>query len=254
LKTVILAGGLGTRISEESSVRPKPMVEIGGRPILWHIMKIYSAHGIDEFVILAGYKGHIIREYFANYALNSSDVMFDLATGECVVHASSAEPWKVSILDTGLEPNTGGRLRLARDHIGDETFCLSYGDCVSNVDITAEIAAHRASNALATLTAIQPPGRFGVLELGEGSQVKSFREKPHGESWVNGGFFVVEPEALDYITSDDQQWEREPLERVSQEGRLHAFKHLGHWQNLDSLRDRNELESQWSRGPEWKIW
>jgi glucose-1-phosphate cytidylyltransferase len=254
LKTVILAGGLGTRISEESSVRPKPMVEIGGRPVLWHIMKIYSAHGINEFVILAGYKGHIIREYFANYALNSSDVMFDIATGERVVHSSSAEPWKVSILDTGLEPNTGGRLRRARDHIGDETFCLSYGDCVSNVDITAEIEAHHASNALATLTAIQPPGRFGVLELGEGSQVTSFREKPHGESWVNGGFFVVEPEALSYITSDDQQWEREPLERISLEGRLHAFKHLGHWQNLDSLRDRNELEAQWLRSPAWKVW
>ncbi len=230
------------------------MVEIGGRPILWHIMKIYSAYGIDDFLILTGYKGHVIREYFANYALHASDITFELARGEAIVHSTSAEPWRVTIIDTGLEPNTGGRLLRARERIGDATFCLSYGDCVSNVDVNAEIEAHRASKALATLTAIQPPGRFGVLELADDACVTSFSEKPRGDSWVNGGFFVVEPEALDYITSDDQQWEREPLERISQEGRLHAFKHFGYWQNLDSLRDKNVLEAQWRESPEWKIW
>lgn len=230
------------------------MVEVGGRPILWHIMKIYAAHGIHDFVILTGYKGQVIREYFANYALNASDVTFDLGSGEAIVHAREAEPWRVSVIDTGLETNTGGRLRVARTHIGDETFCLSYGDCVSTVDVVAEIAAHRASAALVTLTAIQPPGRFGVLDIEGDSRVISFREKPHGDSWVNGGFFVVEPEALDYIEGDDEQWEREPLDRISREGRLRAYKHLGYWQNLDSLRDRNVLEAQWRDSPAWKIW
>lgn len=254
MKTVILAGGLGTRISEESTIRPKPMVEIGGRPILWHIMKIYAAHGVDEFLILTGYKGHVIREYFANYALNSSDITFDLMTGQTTVHSSSAEPWRVTVMDTGLEPNTGGRLRRARDHIGDETFCLTYGDCVSTIDIVSEIATHRASGALATLTAIQPPGRFGVVDLAEDSRVTSFREKPDGDAWVNGGYFVVEPEALDYIEHDDEQWERGPLERIARQGRLHAFKHNGYWQNLDSLRDKHVLEDQWRDGPPWRIW
>lgn len=254
MKAVMLAGGHGTRIAEETSVRPKPMVEIGGRPILWHIMKIYAAHGIEDFVILAGYKGHVIREYIANYALNSSDVTFDVARGDAIVHSANAESWRITVVDTGLEPDTGGRLLRGREHIGDETFCLCYGDCVSTVDVTAEIEAHRASQALVTLTAIQPPGRFGVLEIEGESRVTSFREKPHGDSWVNGGFFVVEPEALDYIASDDEQWEREPLERISKEGRIRAFKHLGYWQNLDSLRDKNLLEAQWRDSPEWKIW
>ncbi len=256
MKAVILAGGFGTRISEESSVRPKPLVEVGGHPILWHIMKIYGAHGIEDFVILTGYKGHMIREYFANYALNQSDVTFDLGKGTVITHASKSETWRVTVLDTGIDPMTGGRLLRARDHIGDETFCLTYGDCVTDADITALIAEHRAADAMVTLTAIQPPGRFGNLNIDEDDVVSSFHEKPDGDNhWVNGGFFVVEPEALDYVSAEDVPWEREPLERIAAEGKLRAWRHRGYWQNLDTLRDRNILEQQWaSNAARWKIW
>lgn len=256
MKAVIFAGGFGTRISEESSVRPKPMVEIGGRPILWHIMKLYGAHGIDDFLILAGYKGNVIREFFANYALNSSDITFDLARNEVITHGSSTEPWRVTVLDTGVEPMTGGRLRRARHHIGDERFCLTYGDCVSNVDISALVTEHRASGALVTLTAIQPPGRFGNLTVEGESLVTSFHEKPDGDNhWVNGGFFVVEPEALDYIPSDETPWEGEPLQRIAAARLLRTRMHHGYWQNLDTLRDKNLLEQQWASGsPGWKVW
>jgi glucose-1-phosphate cytidylyltransferase len=257
MKAVILAGGFGTRISEESAVRPKPMVEIGGRPILWHIMKIYDAYGISDFVICAGYKGHIIREYFATYFINSSDVTFDLENHTVETHSTLAEPWRVTVLDTGLDTMTGGRLGRARAHIGDETFCLTYGDCVTNVSIAQLVDFHRSSASLVTLTAIQPPGRFGALSLADdGTVVSSFREKLPGDgSWVNGGFFVVEPEALDLVEGDSTVWEAGPLESIAAQGRLHAYKHAGYWQNLDSLRDKAVLEAEWSSGsPRWKVW
>ena len=256
MKAVVLAGGFGTRISEESVIRPKPMVEVGGRPILWHIMKSYGAHGVTEFVILAGYKGHVIREFFANYAMNASDVTFDLARNEVITHNSDTEPWRVTVVDTGVEPMTGGRLLRARDHIGDSTFFLAYGDCVSNVDLSELASVHRSTRALVTLTAIQPPGRFGNLGIDGETLVTSFHEKPEiDDHWVNGGFFVVEPDALDYIPGEDMPWEREPLERIAAEGRLQAFKHRGYWQNLDTLRDKNVLEQQWASGsPGWKTW
>ena len=257
MKAVILAGGFGTRISEESAVRPKPMVEIGGRPILWHIMKIYAAHGITDFVICAGYKGHIIREYFANYYVNSSDVTFDLEHHSMVAHATTAEPWRVTIVDTGLDTMTGGRLRRARTYIGEEAFCLTYGDCVTDLDLTALVEFHRESGSLVTLTAIQPPGRFGALTLEpDRTTVSAFREKLPGDgSWVNGGFFVVEPAALDLIEGDETTWEAGPLETIAERGLLHAYKHSGYWQNLDSLRDKAVLEREWdSRAPRWKVW
>jgi glucose-1-phosphate cytidylyltransferase len=255
MKAVILAGGFGTRISEESNVRPKPMVEIGGRPILWHIMKIYAAHGVDDFVILAGYKGEVIREYFANYHMNASTVTFDLEHNTASTLETTVEAWRVTVVDTGLDPMTGGRLLRARRYLGDETFCLTYGDCASDVDITGLIATHRESGALVTLTAIQPPGRFGVLKL-DGDVVASFHEKPERDgAWVNGGFFVVEPQALDLIPGDDEPWERRPLEEVAKQGKLRAWRHDGFWQNLDSLRDKAVLEKMWSAGsPQWKVW
>jgi glucose-1-phosphate cytidylyltransferase len=256
MKAVVFAGGFGTRISEESSIRPKPMVEIGGHPIIWHIMKGYSTHGISDFLILAGYKGHVIREFFANYALNQSDVTFDLARGTVETHSTTVEPWRVTVLDTGTEPMTGGRLRRAREHIGQETFCLAYGDCVSDVDITGVIRQHRVTGPLVTLTAIKPPGRFGNLNIADESRVTSFHEKPEGDNhWVNGGFFVVEPAALDYIESEGVPWEGTPLERIAAEDRLRAYMHRGYWQNVDTLRDKHVLETQWASGaPGWKTW
>jgi glucose-1-phosphate cytidylyltransferase len=256
MKAVILAGGFGTRIAEETGVRPKPMVEVGGRPILWHIMKIYSAYGIEDFVICVGYRGEVIRDYFATYALNASDVTFDLAGGTVEVHSSEAEPWRVTVVDTGLDALTGGRLLRAREHIGDETFCMAYGDCVTDVDVPQVVELHRRTGALVTLTAIQPPGRFGALSLSDDSQIASFHEKRDNEgAWVNGGFFVIEPEALDYVSGDRISWELEPLQAIARAGRLHAFKHSGYWQNLDTLRDKMVLEEEWAAGsPRWKIW
>jgi glucose-1-phosphate cytidylyltransferase len=257
VKAVILAGGHGTRISEESAVRPKPMVEVGGRPIVWHIMKIYAAHGITDFVISAGYKSHVIKEYFANYFLHMSDITFDLRANSMTTHASAVEPWKVTIVDTGDATMTGGRLKRVREHVGDGTFCMTYGDCVAALDITALIEFHRQRNALATVTAIQPPGRFGALALDErGERIASFHEKPQGDGgWVNGGFFVLEPAAIDYIARDDTTWEQEPMERLAQDGALAAYRHSGYWQNLDTLRDKMVLEDHWASGAApWKVW
>jgi glucose-1-phosphate cytidylyltransferase len=258
MKAVIFAGGFGTRIAEESAVRPKPMVEVGGRPILWHIMKIYSAFDVTDFVILAGYKGDVIREFFANYALHTSDVTFDLASNTVELHSRYSEPWRVTILDTGEDTLTAGRLMAARDHLADETFFLTYGDCVSNVDMHELLRFHRACGALVTLTAVQPPGRFGVLALDSGqSMVTEFREKPVGDgAWMNGGFFVVEPDALARIPtpSDREPWERTTLARIAKEGRLAAYRHTGYWQNLDTLRDKMILEKHWANDPQWRLW
>jgi glucose-1-phosphate cytidylyltransferase len=256
MKAVILAGGLGTRISEETAYRPKPMIEIGGKPILWHIMKIYSHHGINEFVICCGYKGYTIKEYFANYFLHMSDVTFDMVNNEMQVHQRHAEPWKVTLVDTGEGTMTGGRLKRVDAHVrSEETFCLTYGDGVSNVNITELIAFHQSQNVKATLTAINPPGRFGALDL-NGSTVKSFMEKPKGDrAMINGGFFVLSPEVIDYIDDDQTVWEREPLERLAKEGNLAAFHHDGFWQPMDTLRDKTQLEDLWSSGQApWKVW
>ncbi len=262
MKLVILAGGFGTRISEESAVRPKPMVEIGGRPIIWHIMKLYHSYGIDEFVICCGYKGHVIKEYFATYALMNSDMTFDLGNGDVEIHHRRSEPWRVTLVDTGLHTMTGGRVRRVSEYVKDDTFCLTYGDGLSDVDVNALVAFHERQQALVTLTAVQPPGRFGALALEEGqNRVTHFREKPaadshgHEEAWINGGFFVVEPQALDYIESDETVWEREPLERFSAEGMLAAFRHRGFWQPMDTLRDKQVLEGLWENGgAPWKRW
>jgi glucose-1-phosphate cytidylyltransferase len=255
VKLVVLAGGYGTRISEETAVRPKPMVEIGEKPILWHIMKLYSAHGVNDFVIAAGYRGYLIKEYFANYFVHTADITVDLRTNTVETHATTAEPWQVTVVDTGDGTMTGGRLKRVREYIDDETFCLTYGDCVTDLDITKEIEYHRETGALATLAAIQPPGRFGVLNLDEG-RVRSFLEKPAGEGgWVNGGFFVVEPSVLDYIDGDETVWEREPMQRLAHEDKLAAYRHSGFWHPMDTLRDKMVLEEQWASGrPPWKIW
>ena len=256
MKAVILAGGYGTRISEESAVRPKPMVEIGDKPIIWHIMKIYAAQGVDEFVIAAGYKGYLIKEYFANYFLHTTDITVDLRKNTFTTHASSAEPWQVTIVDTGDATMTGGRLLRLREHLGDETFYLTYGDCVGDVDVAAELDLHRAERAKATVTAIQPPGRFGALSLRGGTEIEHFAEKPAGDGgWVNGGFFVLEPDVLDYIADESTVLEREPLERLAREGSLRAYKHEGFWHPMDTLRDKVMLEEYWASGsPPWKIW
>ena len=253
MKAVILAGGLGTRLSEETVVRPKPMVDIGGRPILWHIMKLYSHHGIDDFVICLGYKGYTIKEYFANYFLHMSDVTINLRRNELQVHQNSSEPWTVTLVDTGAETSTGGRLRRVRRHVDDGTFCFTYGDGVSDVDIRALLAFHAEQKTLATVTAVQPPGRFGALAL-EREHVRSFAEKP-GEAWINGGFFVLEPAVLDLIAGDATTWEKEPLERLARDGQLSAFRHHGFWQPMDTLRDKSLLEELWSSGrAPWKVW
>ncbi len=254
MKLVILAGGYGTRISEESALKPKPMVEIGGRPILWHIMKIYSAHGINDFVICLGYKGYVIKEYFANYALHMSDVTFDMGKKSLEVHQSSAEPWRVTLVDTGIETSTGGRIKRVGKYIADEEFCLTYGDGVSDVNICASVEFHRAQKTLATVTAVRPPSRFGALQV-RGTKVAAFQEKPEGEGWINGGFFVLSPKVLDYIAGDATVWEREPMERLAREGQLATFQHRGFWQPMDTLRDKNHLEELWETGKApWKVW
>jgi glucose-1-phosphate cytidylyltransferase len=254
MKAVILAGGLGSRLSEETTVRPKPMVEIGGKPILWHVMKIYSSHGIDEFVICLGYKGYLIKEYFANYALHTSDVTFDMARGEMEVHGSTTEPWRVTLVDTGEESQTGGRLRRVRDHL-DGTFCFTYGDGLSDVDVGALLRFHDERGTQATVTTVQPPGRFGSLEIDD-ERVTGFREKPRGDGgWISGGFFVLEPPVIDLIDGDATIWEREPMERLAADGQLSAYRHDGFWHAMDTLRDRTVLEELWESGEApWRTW
>jgi glucose-1-phosphate cytidylyltransferase len=256
MKCVILAGGLGTRISEESHLRPKPMIEIGGRPILWHIMKLYTCHGITEFVICLGYKGYVIKEYFANYFLHTSDVTFEIAENRMEVHRRSAEPWRVTLIDTGEDTQTGGRLRRVRSCVEGETFCFTYGDGLSDVPIDKLIETHRRFGKLATMTAIQPPGRYGAVEVDKAGSVMRFQEKPITDSaWINGGFFVLEPGIFDYIEGDSTSWEGAPLERLAADGQLQSFKHLGFWQAMDTLRDRRKLEELWSDGnAPWKNW
>ena len=257
MKVVILAGGYGTRISEESGVKPKPMVEIGDKPILWHIMKIYSAHNIHEFIICCGYKGDVIKEYFANYFLHMSDVTFDIKQNKMQVHQNGAEPWKVTLANTGLSTMTGGRIKRVKDYIGDETFCLTYGDGVSDVDITGLIEFHKQQKAVVTITAVQPPGRFGTFNLNkEQTHISHFREKPQGDgAWISGGFFVVEPQALDYVDGDSTVWEQEPLQNIAQDGLLAAYRHTGFWHPMDTLRDKMVLEQMWESGnPPWRVW
>ena len=255
MKLVILAGGQGTRISEETSVRPKPMVEIGGRPILWHIMKMYSSHGVNEFILCLGYKGYLIKEFFANYFLHTSDVTIDLASNCVEVHQRTAEPWKVTMVDTGQSTMTGGRLKRVAPYLGSEDFCFTYGDGVADVNLGDLIAFHRSSKKLATLTAVQPPGRFGALNL-KGDLIQGFQEKPQGDGgWVNGGFFVLSPRVLDYIEDDNTTWEREPLQRLADDGQLSAHFHPGFWQPMDTLRDKTQLEELWASGQApWKTW
>jgi glucose-1-phosphate cytidylyltransferase len=254
MKCVILAGGLGTRISEETSMRPKPMVEIGGMPILWHVMKIYSAHGIRDFVVCAGYRGYVIKEYFANYFLHMSDVTFDMRDNSMEVHQKHAEPWRVTIIDTGSNTMTGGRLKRVAPYLGDNPFCFTYGDGVGDVDIRASIEHHVKSRRLATVTAVQPPGRFGMLDI-SGGAVSGFIEKPEGDGgWINGGFFVLEPRVIDYIDGDSTTWEREPLQRLASENELSAYVHTGFWQPMDTLRDKLLLEDLWAKGTApWKL-
>jgi len=254
MKVVILAGGLGTRLSEETSVRPKPMVEIGERPVLWHLMKIYAAHGLTDFVICLGYKGYMVKEYFANYFLHTSDVTFDLKNNGITVHQHSAEPWRVTLVDTGTATQTGGRIKRIRSYI-DGTFCLTYGDGLADVDIAATLEFHRQHKKLATMTAVQPPARFGALTL-EGERVSAFLEKPAAAGgWINGGFFVLEPGVFDYILDDATYWEHEPLQRLASTGQLHAWKHTGFWQPMDTLREKNLLQQAWESGnAPWKVW
>lgn len=249
MKAVILAGGLGTRIAEESDTKPKPMVEIGGKPLLWHIMKMYSSHGINDFVICLGYKGYVIKEFFFNYYRHMSDMQIDLGTGEHRILNTQSENWRITLVDTGSETMTGGRLKRVSPYLGEETFCMTYGDGLSNIDISAEVAFHRKHGKMATVAAVQPPGRFGVLNIGEGERVNSFEEKPSDEiGWINGGFFVLEPKAIQYIANDATSWEREPLANLAKDGELAAFRHTGFWQPCDTLRDKRELEAMWIRG------
>ena len=256
MKAVILAGGLGTRLSEETSVRPKPMVEIGGMPILWHIMKLYSHHGIHDFVICCGYKGYVIKEYFANYFLHMSDITFDMQENRMHVHQHRAEPWKVTLVDTGDGSQTGGRLRRVGDYVcNDEAFCLTYGDGIGDIDIAGSLAFHRGHGKLATVTATFPPGRFGALDI-DGERVRSFQEKPRGDgARINGGFFVLSPRVLDHLHDDDTIWEQEPLQGLAAAGQLMAWQHAGFWQPMDTLRDKTYLEDLWASGKApWKVW
>jgi glucose-1-phosphate cytidylyltransferase len=256
MKAMILAGGLGSRLSEETSVRPKPMVEIGGHPILWHIMKIYSSFGINDFVICLGYKGYLIKEYFSHYLLHTSDVTIDLKNNQIDFHASRSEPWRVTLVDTGAETETGGRIKRALPYVQDEdAFCLTYGDGVADIDVAKLIAFHRSHGKLATVTGVRPPGRFGSLVL-EDSVVKGFNEKPLGDGgWINGGFFVLDPRVAQLITSDSTTWERQPLEHLAQSGELRVFRHEGFWQSMDTLRERNLLEALWKENnPPWRMW
>ena len=256
MKAIILAGGYGTRISEETSVRPKPMIEIGGRPLLWHIMKMYSAHGVDEFVICCGYRGYVIKEYFANYFLHMSDVTFDVARNTVEVHHQNAEPWKVTVLDTGDETMTGGRLKRVAEFVEDqEAFCFTYGDGLADIDLGAEIAFHRDHGKLATVAAVRPPGRYGALQI-SGAEVQGFLEKPMGDGGlINGGFFVLSPRCLDLIEGDDTAWEGDPLTTLAASGQLMSFEHSGFWQPMDTLRDKRQLEELWDSGrAPWKVW
>ncbi len=256
MKAVILAGGLGTRFAEETSLRPKPMIEIGGRPILWHILKIYAAHGVNDFVICCGYKGYVIKEYFANYFLHMSDVTFDMKANEMIVHEKRAEPWRVTLVDTGDDSMTGGRLKRVADHVRDEeAFLFTYGDGVGDIDVTASIAFHRSHGRAATLTATYPPGRFGALHL-EGGRILEFTEKPQGDGgMINGGFFVLNPKVLDYLEGDATTWEQEPLRTLAAERELFAYEHHGFWQPMDTLRDKQYLEGLWSSGKApWRVW
>ena len=256
MKAVILAGGLGTRISEETHLKPKPMIEIGGKPILWHILKMYSAHGVNEFVICCGYRGYVIKEYFANYFLHMSDVTFDMANNEMEVHCKHAEPWRVTLVDTGEDTMTGGRLRRVADYVkDDEAFCFTYGDGVSDVDIRATIDFHQRHGKLATVTAVQPPGRYGALQL-DGARVTGFAEKPRGDGGlINGGFFVLSPKVLGLIEGDSTSWEVQPLEQLARSGELQAYEHSGFWQPMDTLREKNMLEELWQSGrAPWKKW
>ena len=255
MKAVILAGGLGSRISEESYLRPKPMIEIGGKPILWHIMKMYSHHGINDFVICLGYKGYMIKEYFSNYFLHMSDVTFCMRKNKMEIHHEFSEPWKVTLINTGEDTMTGGRLKRIASYVSDDAFCLTYGDGVSDIDITKLVAHHKSSGRQATVTAIQPPGRFGALHMERGT-VQSFQEKPAGDgAWINGGFFVLEPSALEHISGDESIWEHQPLQKLAADGQLAAYQHSGFWQAMDTLRDKNLLEDLWAsdKAP-WKTW
>ncbi|MDD4347481.1 MAG: glucose-1-phosphate cytidylyltransferase [Opitutales bacterium] len=257
MKVVILAGGLGTRISEETDIKPKPMIEVGGKPILWHIMKLYSHYGFNEFVICAGYKAYSIKDFFYHYYMHSSDMTIDMSTNEVTFHHSHAEHWKVTVVDTGLNSMTGGRIKRVQPYIGDESFMLTYGDGVSNVNIQSLVDYHKVSGKLATLTAVQPSGKFGALQLSQSSEVTSFMEKPKGDgSWINGGFFVCEPDVFSYITEDDSCiWERGPMESLSRDGQLGAYKFSGFWKPMDTLRDKLELSEMWDNGnAPWKVW
>jgi glucose-1-phosphate cytidylyltransferase len=257
MKAVILAGGFGTRLSEETGVRPKPMVEIGDRPILWHIMKIYSAYGIDDFIVCLGYKGYMIKEFFAKYSLHRSDVTFDLRNNDMQIHQNDTEPWKVTLVDTGANSMTGGRLKRVQKYIGNETFCMTYGDGVSDLNIRELIEFHKQQKKLATLTAVKLPGRFGAFKLNENQmQIHSFKEKPQGDgAWINGGFFVLEPEVMDYIEGDSTIWEQNPMEKLAEDGMLAAYRHTGFWHPMDTLRDKTTLDQlyQNSKAP-WKVW
>jgi len=256
MKVLILAGGFGTRLSEETVLKPKPMIEIGGKPILWHIMKIYSAQGYNDFVICLGYKGYVIKEYFANYFLHQSDVTFDVANNSMEIHNTNADPWKVTLVDTGLNTMTGGRVKRVKDYIGDEPFMLTYGDGVGDVDIPKLVEFHKEKGGLVTVTSVQPSGRFGTLNISNKGEVKAFEEKPKGErGWINGGFFVCDPSVVDYIENDSTIWERSPMETIADEGKMFAYLHEGYWKCMDTLRDKNELESTWEdeKCP-WRVW
>lgn len=254
MKVVILAGGFGTRLSEETVMKPKPMVEIGGRPILWHIMKIYSAYDINDFIICCGYKGYMIKEYFSNYYLHTSDITFDMANHKTEIHQNNSEPWRVTLLDTGYKTGTGGRLKRIRSYLGNDDFCFTYGDGLSNVNIRELISFHKAKHTLATVTAVVQPSRYGVMVFEE-SNIRAFEEKPEGGGWINGGFFVLSPKVIDYIDGDETMWEHAPLKRLVKKGQLSAFTHKGFWQPMDTLRDKTRLEELWSSGKApWKIW
>ena len=256
MKVVLLAGGLGTRLSEETILRPKPMVEIGGMPILWHIMKIYSSHGFNDFVVCLGYKGYVVKEYFANYFLHKSDVTIDMTDNSIKVHDSQAEPWKITLVDTGNDSMTGGRIKRIQPHVENKPFMLTYGDGVGNVDLTALLKVHQTAGKLCTVTSVQPSGRFGALNIGEDQTVHSFMEKPKGDgAWINGGFFVCQPEVFNYIDNDQTIWEREPMERIASDGQMMSFKHEGFWKPMDTLRDKQELEEDWQLNKaKWKTW
>jgi glucose-1-phosphate cytidylyltransferase len=253
MKAIILAGGLGSRLSEETALRPKPMVELGGRPILWHIMKIYSHYGINDFIICLGYKGYMIKEYFANYFLHMADVTFDLSANRMSVHQNSVEPWTVTLVETGEQTATGGRLARVREHVGDERFCFTYGDGVADINVRALLEFHDSNATIATVSAVQPPGRFGEIDIEE-EKITRFREKPEG-AWISGGFFVLEPRVFELIKGDDTQWEKEPMEQLARGGQLSAYKHDGFWHPMDTLRDKMMLESLWESGAApWKVW